>query len=105
MGNILAKRVGHVEHTIPKAKLTDTSVNKAMVKFFEKIYDGVKQWIDFDIVKCVVFAGPGNTKNEFSKWLETAAMQKSDSDTEKERNHALCRYYEHPQSRSGRDYG
>lgn len=83
--NVLAKRVGQAQHSLPKKKLTSTNLDKAMEKFFVKIYDMMKEKINLDIIKCVVLGGPGSTKNDFFNWSQTRAMQQGDANIVKQK--------------------
>ena len=80
--SVLAKDAGRVTHTIPKASLTGTNLDKAKQKFFQKIYDMMKSTIDFALIKCVVLGGPGEIRTEFLNWLQKHVVQTHDSATQ-----------------------
>mmetsp|Transcript_26600 Transcript_26600/g.58407 ORF Transcript_26600/g.58407 Transcript_26600/m.58407 type:complete len:463 (-) Transcript_26600:209-1597(-) len=79
--NVLAKDVLRIQHPLPKKKgPSTTQLDKAVLKYFAEVYEGVKAHINLGLVKCVVLAGPGSTKDDFGKWMQTTAMQEGNSD-------------------------
>ncbi|GMH35858.1 hypothetical protein BSKO_03726 [Bryopsis sp. KO-2023] len=66
--------------TIQKAKIESklprkrgaalAGFDKSWEKFLEKVYRAVIQHINFEVVRCLVIAGPGFTKDQFKKYLE-----------------------------------
>ena len=80
--SVLAKDAGRVTHTIPKASMTGTNLDKAKAKFFQKIYDMMKSTVDFNLIKCVVLGGPGEIRTEFYNWLQKHVVQVHDQATQ-----------------------
>lgn len=59
-----------IEHTIPrKRKGYNSQHEKAIDKFFDQIVQGMLRHINFDIVKCIIVASPGFTKDRFKDYL------------------------------------
>merc|ERR1739848_74224 len=48
-----------------------------MEKFFAKALAAVTRHVDFAVVKCLILAGPGFTKDEFLKYLDLEASRQN----------------------------
>ncbi|CAE7456297.1 pelo [Symbiodinium natans] len=72
---VLAKDVHRVSVSLPKKRATTTNYDKALVRFFEQVYQGIKDHINLDLVKCVLMAGPGFVKDDFLAWMLQKATQ------------------------------
>lgn len=72
---VLAKDVHRISVTLPKKRVTTTNYDKARDRFFEQVIQGVKDHVNFDLVKCVVLAGPGFVKDEFLEFMIKRATQ------------------------------
>ena len=71
-GAVTAQRA-RVEQSLPKkrgAALAAGGYDKAVAKFFDKCLGAVERGIDWGVVKCLVVAGPGFTKDAFLKHLD-----------------------------------
>ena len=65
-----------VESSIPKKRgAAAAGYEKAIEKFFSKVLTAVLRHVDFTIVKCLVIAGPGFTKDAFVKYLDLEASR------------------------------
>ena len=59
-----------VRVVLPKARKYERGTfDKALLKFYQKILDGIKSKIDLSVIRCVVLAGPGFLKSEVLGWL------------------------------------
>eukprot|EP00439_Symbiodinium_sp_Y106_P016513 s545_g2.t1 len=76
---VLAKDVHRVSVSLPKKRATTTNYDKALVRFFEQVYQGIKDHINLDLVKCVLMAGPGFVKDDFLVWMLQKATQSGDT--------------------------
>jgi len=76
---VLAKDIHRVSVALPRKRVTATGYDKAVVRFNEQVYKGIKDHIDLDVVKCVVIAGPGFVKDDFLPWMLMHATQQGDS--------------------------
>eukprot|EP00420_Gonyaulax_spinifera_P017402 CAMPEP_0197897728 /NCGR_PEP_ID=MMETSP1439-20131203/42338_1 /TAXON_ID=66791 /ORGANISM="Gonyaulax spinifera, Strain CCMP409" /LENGTH=406 /DNA_ID=CAMNT_0043518377 /DNA_START=96 /DNA_END=1316 /DNA_ORIENTATION=- len=76
---VLAKDVHRVSVALPKKRVTTTGYDKAVIRFFEQVYAGIKDHIDLELVKCVVLAGPGFVKDDFLAWMLQRATQTGDT--------------------------
>ncbi|CAE7942213.1 PELO [Symbiodinium necroappetens] len=76
---VLAKDVHRVSLSLPKKRATTTNYDKALVRFFEQVYQGIKDHINLDLVKCVLMAGPGFVKDDFLGWMLQKATQSGDT--------------------------
>lgn len=76
---VLAKDVFRVSVALPRKRVTTTGYDKALVRFFEQIYGGIKDHINLDLVKCCVLAGPGFVKDDFLTWMMMRATQVGDT--------------------------
>mmetsp|Transcript_26820 Transcript_26820/g.88008 ORF Transcript_26820/g.88008 Transcript_26820/m.88008 type:complete len:381 (+) Transcript_26820:370-1512(+) len=52
--------------------------DKAVGKFFERVMQAIVQHVRWDVVKCVVLAGPGFTKDSFYEWLMLEATRRDE---------------------------
>lgn len=52
--------------------------DKAWQKFLNNVYSAVVRHVDFSIVKCLVIAGPGFSKDQFKEFLDLEAVRRSD---------------------------
>mmetsp|Transcript_36633 Transcript_36633/g.79993 ORF Transcript_36633/g.79993 Transcript_36633/m.79993 type:complete len:408 (-) Transcript_36633:79-1302(-) len=76
--SVLAKEVARVSVNVPKKRTIGSGYDKSLNRFFEQVYAGILQHINFDIVKCVVLAGPGFVKDSFAVHLQESAVRKGD---------------------------
>jgi len=76
---VLAKDVHRVSLSLPRKRVTTTGYDKAVVRFFEQVYQGVRDHINLDLVKCVLLAGPGFVKDDFLAWMLQKATQNGDT--------------------------
>jgi len=76
---VLAKDVHRISVAMPRKRLTTTGYDKALVRFYEQIYAGIKDHINLEQVKCCVLAGPGFVKDDFLTWMLNRAVQVGDS--------------------------
>jgi len=75
---VLAKDVHRVSVALPRKRVTTTGYDKAIVRFFEQVYAGIKDHVSLDLVKCVVLAGPGFVKDDYLTWMMQRATQTGD---------------------------
>lgn len=52
----------------------------ATARFLSRTYEAVCQHVDFSIVRCLVIAGPGFTRDQFREYLLSTAQQRADKD-------------------------
>ncbi|CAJ1413775.1 unnamed protein product [Effrenium voratum] len=72
---VLAKDVHRVSVALPRKRATTTNYDKALVRFFEQVYQGIKDHVNLDLVKCVLLAGPGFVKDDYLSWMIQRATQ------------------------------
>lgn len=74
-----------IQVAIPKKReLSQKHHDSSMQKFFDQIYETVLRVINFEIVKCVIIAGPGFTKDQLlAHLIKTAERKANDSDGKK----------------------
>lgn len=92
---VLAKDVFRVSVQLPRKRVTTTGYDKAIIRFYEQVYVGIKEHINLDVVKCVLVAGPGFVKDDFLTWMVNRAMQAGDDQILKKKStfvavHASC---------------
>eukprot|EP01125_Pyxidicula_operculata_P005563 TRINITY_DN1957_c2_g1_i5.p1 TRINITY_DN1957_c2_g1~~TRINITY_DN1957_c2_g1_i5.p1 ORF type:complete len:333 (-),score=104.88 TRINITY_DN1957_c2_g1_i5:61-1059(-) len=69
----------HITSSIPKKrKHALQGHDKAVEKFFSTVYEALSRHVDFEVVKCLIIAGPGFTKDQFLTFLTSKAVQKED---------------------------
>lgn len=68
-----------IEVPIPRKRQgLGSQFEKARLRFFDQVFDVIAREIDFDVVQCVVLAGPGFTKDEFFDHFQKRAVQSED---------------------------
>lgn len=77
--SVLAKDVFRVSVSLPRKRVSTTGYDKALVRFFEQVYAGIKDHISLEVVKCVILAGPGFVKDDFLSWMFLRATQSGDT--------------------------
>jgi protein pelota len=58
-----------IESSIPKKRKGASQHDKSLQSFFQKILDSIMKNINFEVVKCIIVAGPGFTKDQFGNFL------------------------------------
>lgn len=58
-----------IESSIPKKRKGPNQHDKSLNNFFQKVLDAILKNINFDIVKCLIVASPGFTKDQFGNFL------------------------------------
>ncbi|CAI5506927.1 unnamed protein product [Closterium sp. Naga37s-1] len=51
--------------------------DKAINKFFENVFQGVQRHIDFNIIRCLLIASPGFTKDQFFEYMMLEATRQN----------------------------
>lgn len=51
----------------------------ASARFLARVYDAVVAHVDFAVVRCLLLAGPGCTKDDFRAYLLATAAQRCDA--------------------------
>lgn len=77
--SVLAKDVHRVSVALPRKRLTTTGYDKAIARFYEQVYSGIKDHVNLDLVKCVVLAGPGFVKDDYMTWMMDRANKGGDT--------------------------
>lgn len=66
-----------IEVNMPRKKgAAAAGYDKALESFHERVFAAVVKHIDWDIVKCLVIAGPGFTKDGFREYLDLEAQRR-----------------------------
>jgi protein pelota len=58
-----------IEQTIAKKRKGPSQHDKSLNLFFQKILDAIIKNINFEVVKCMIVASPGFTKDQFADYL------------------------------------
>lgn len=92
---VLAKDVFRVSLSLPRKRVTTTGYDKTVIRFYEQVYQGIKDHIDLNLVKCVLMAGPGFVKDDFLTWMQQKAVQNQDTQIMQKKSvfisvHASC---------------
>ncbi|KAJ3361618.1 hypothetical protein HDU91_003827, partial [Kappamyces sp. JEL0680] len=65
-----------IEANVPKKRRgTTTDHDKGLVRFFDQVYQGICQHIDFDVIKVLVIASPGFYKESLFKYIVDEALR------------------------------
>ncbi len=68
-----------IETSVPKKRKGYVSnYEKGMSKFFEQVYRGIMQHVNFDMVKVLIVASPGFVKDQFFQYLNAEASKRDD---------------------------
>ncbi|KAL4422403.1 hypothetical protein ABPG75_008600 [Micractinium tetrahymenae] len=66
-----------IEANIPRKRgAAAAGYDKAMESFYEKVFAAVVRHVDWDIVRCLVIAGPGFAKEQFREHLDQEAQRR-----------------------------
>lgn len=66
-----------VEANLPRKRgAAALGYDKAWTRFLEHVFTSVVRHVDFNIVKCLVIAGPGFAKDQFKEYLDEEAVRK-----------------------------
>lgn len=66
-----------VEVNVPKKRkgFQSSQLDKVMLRFYEQLYQGLNKHINFSVVKCVILASPGFTKEGFYDYCFKQAVK------------------------------
>lgn len=79
VGSAVTLAKAKVESTIPRKRGAEAAgYGKAVQGFFKKVYEAVSRHVDWSIVKCLVIAGPGFTKDEFKTYFDGEVVRRDD---------------------------
>lgn len=67
-----------IDVTIPKKRTGSTNHAKAIIRFYEAVYQAVLRHVDFDLIKCVLCGSPGYVKDDFYKYLCEQSVKRDD---------------------------
>ncbi|KAI8325843.1 protein pelota [Martensiomyces pterosporus] len=68
-----------IEVPIPrKRKGSTTNYEKGVVRFYDQIYRGIKQHVDFSVVKVVILGSPGFVRDQFYEYMMAQAVKTDD---------------------------
>lgn len=87
---VLAKDVHRVSVPLPRKRASTTGYDKAVIRFFEQVYSGIKDHVNLELVKCVLLAGPGFVKDDFLVWMLQKATQSGDTVILQKKSSFVC---------------
>jgi protein pelota len=65
-----------VEMNLPRKRgNASAGYDKALESFFGRVLQAIVRYVDWDVVKCLVIAGPGFTKDKFREFLDLEAVR------------------------------
>ncbi|KAL1452797.1 hypothetical protein WDU94_006992 [Cyamophila willieti] len=65
-----------IEQNIPRKRRGDVKQHeKALVRFYESVMQGILRHINFDVVKCILLASPGFVKDKFFEYMYAEAVK------------------------------
>ncbi|KAI5698118.1 hypothetical protein M8J76_015893 [Diaphorina citri] len=65
-----------IETNIPRKRRGDVKQHeKALVRFYDNVMQGILRHVNFDIVKCVLLASPGFVKDKFFEYMFQEAVK------------------------------
>ena len=67
-----------IDITIPKKRTGSSNHSKALIRFYEAVYQAVLRHVDFDQIKCVLCGSPGYVKDDFYKYLCEQSVRRDD---------------------------
>ncbi|KAG2437379.1 hypothetical protein HXX76_006031 [Chlamydomonas incerta] len=66
-----------VEANLPRKRgAAAAGYDKAWTRFLDHVFSAVVRHVDFNVVKCLVIAGPGFAKDQFKEFLEQEAVRR-----------------------------
>ena len=68
---------GEITQSMPKKRIGSTKYDKGKNKFFDKILNQFIKQINFENTKVLIIASPGNTKDDFKKYMQEQIENKS----------------------------
>ncbi|KAL3136892.1 hypothetical protein ABBQ32_006501 [Trebouxia sp. C0010 RCD-2024] len=76
VGSSCTLQRARIETNMPRKRgAAAAGYDKSLESFFRKVYDAISRHVDWDVVKCLVIAGPGFTKDSFKTFLEAEALR------------------------------
>ncbi|BBM98230.1 protein pelota [Marchantia polymorpha subsp. ruderalis] len=77
LGQSVTTTKARLETSIPRKRgAAIAGYDKALNKFFENVLQGVLRHVDFSIVKCLIIASPGFTKDQFYNYMMLEASRR-----------------------------
>ena len=67
-----------IETNIPKKRTGSSAHAKAIVKFYEAVYQAILRHLDFNTIKCVLLGSPGFVKEDFFRYLLQESVRRDD---------------------------
>lgn len=66
-----------IEANVPRKRgAAAAGYDKAMESFYDKVFTSVVRHVDWEIVRCLVVAGPGFAKDQFKEYLDREAQRR-----------------------------
>eukprot|EP00958_Prasinococcus_capsulatus_P014272 scaffold1504_cov417-Prasinococcus_capsulatus_cf.AAC.12 len=91
VGEALTVRRQRVEVTLPRKQgAAAAGYSKAIHKFYDRILDAVVQHINWEVVRCVVIAGPGMWKDNLLKHIHEEAVKREETALVENRDRFVC---------------
>ncbi|KAL2650908.1 hypothetical protein R1flu_019036 [Riccia fluitans] len=77
IGQSVTTTKARIETSIPRKRgAAAAGYDKALNKFFENVLQGVIRHVDFSVVKCLIIASPGFTKDQFHDYMMLEAARR-----------------------------
>ncbi|CAM6104447.1 unnamed protein product [Calypogeia fissa] len=77
LGGSVTTTKARIETSIPRKRgAALAGYDKALNKFFENVLQGILRHVDFSIVKCLIVASPGFTKDQFYNYMMLEASRR-----------------------------
>lgn len=71
MGSTCTLTRAKIEANVPRKRgAAAAGYDKAMESFYDKVFTSVVRHVDWEIVRCLVVAGPGFAKDQFKEYLD-----------------------------------
>ncbi|CAL5227732.1 g10747 [Coccomyxa viridis] len=81
VGSSTTVQKAKIESSIPRKRgAAAAGYDKALQSFFNKVYAAVERHVDWNIVRCLVIAGPGFMKDQFKEYLHAEAVRRDTRD-------------------------
>jgi len=61
-----------------KRKISTKTHDNALINFFGALYEAINRNVNFEVVKCLIIAGPGFVKDKFFEYLLEEAQRSED---------------------------
>jgi protein pelota len=75
LSNVITSVKAKIEMPIPRKRKGVSGHDKSLEKFFDRVAAAVEQHINLEVIRCLIIASPGYTKDQFWKYVTTKGLE------------------------------